>query len=55
MYSWPVLFTIAAAIAGLLGFGLATGTAAWLAKLAFLTFVAMTGGAMIARRQAVLN
>jgi uncharacterized membrane protein YtjA (UPF0391 family) len=39
MLSWAVLFLIIALIAGVLGFGVVAGTAAWIAKVLFVVFI----------------
>lgn len=39
MLSWAILFLIIALIAGVLGFGVVAGTAAWIAKALFVVFV----------------
>jgi uncharacterized membrane protein YtjA (UPF0391 family) len=39
MLSWAVLFLIIALIAGVLGFGVVAGTAAWIAKVLFVVFL----------------
>lgn len=39
MLSWAVLFLIIALIAGVLGFGVVAGTAAWIAKILFVVFL----------------
>ncbi len=39
MLYWALLFLIVALVAGVLGFGLVAGTAAWIAKVLFLLFV----------------
>lgn len=41
MLSWALLFAIVALIAGLLGFGVVSGTAAWIAKVLFFTFLVL--------------
>lgn len=39
MLSWAILFLIIALIAGVLGFGVVAGTAAWIAKVLFVLFI----------------
>jgi uncharacterized membrane protein YtjA (UPF0391 family) len=39
MLSWAILFLIIALIAGVLGFGVVAGTAAWIAKVLFVVFI----------------
>jgi uncharacterized membrane protein YtjA (UPF0391 family) len=39
MLSWSIMFLIIALIAGVLGFGVISGTAAWAAKVLFLVFL----------------
>mgnify|MGYP002623825878 CR=1 FL=1 len=39
MLSWAVLFLVVALIAGVLGFGVVAGTAAWIAKVLFVLFL----------------
>lgn len=39
MLGWAVLFLIVALIAGVLGFGVVAGTAAWIAKVLFVVFL----------------
>jgi uncharacterized membrane protein YtjA (UPF0391 family) len=39
MLSWAILFLIIALIAGVLGFGVVAGTAAWIAKALFVVFI----------------
>ena len=41
MLSWALIFLIVALIAGLLGFGVVAGTAAWIAKACFLIFLVL--------------
>lgn len=39
MLSWALMFLIVALIAGVLGFGVVAGTAAWIAKICFVVFL----------------
>ncbi len=39
MLSWALLFLIVALVAGVLGFGVVAGTAAWIAKVLFVLFL----------------
>lgn len=39
MLSWALMFLVVAIIAGVLGFGVVAGTAAWIAKVLFLIFL----------------
>ncbi len=39
MLSWALLFLIIAIIAGILGFGVIVGAAAWIAKVLFFMFL----------------
>jgi len=39
MLGWAILFLIVALIAGVLGFGVVAGTAAWIAKVLFVVFL----------------
>ncbi len=41
MLSWALLFIIIALIAGVLGFGVVAGTAAWVAKVCFFVFLVL--------------
>ncbi len=41
MLSWALTFLIVAIIAGVLGFGAISGTAAWIAKLLFVVFIVL--------------
>jgi len=41
MLSWAILFLVIALIAGVLGFGVVAGTAAWIAKLLFVVFIVL--------------
>jgi uncharacterized membrane protein YtjA (UPF0391 family) len=41
MLSWALLFLVVAIIAGILGFGVVAGTAAWFAKILFLVFLVL--------------
>ncbi|MDO8508923.1 MAG: DUF1328 domain-containing protein [Nanoarchaeota archaeon] len=37
--SWAIIFLIIAVIAAILGFGVISGTAAWIAKILFVIFL----------------
>jgi len=39
MLRWALIFLIVALIAGVLGFGVVEGTAAWIAKVLFVVFI----------------
>jgi uncharacterized membrane protein YtjA (UPF0391 family) len=39
MLTWSIIFLIVALIAGILGFGVVSGTAAWIAKVLFVVFL----------------
>ena len=39
LLSWAITFLIVALIAGVLGFGVIAGTAAWVAKVLFIIFL----------------
>lgn len=41
MLSWALMFLILAIIAGVLGFGVVAGTAAWIAKVLFVVFLVL--------------
>lgn len=41
MLSYALTFLIVAMVAGLLGFGLVAGTAAWIAKVLFFVFIVL--------------
>ncbi len=41
MLSYAVMFLIIALIAGVLGFGVVAGTAAWIAKICFVVFLVL--------------
>ena len=41
MLSYAVTFLILALVAGLLGFGVVAGTAAWIAKVLFAVFIVL--------------
>jgi uncharacterized membrane protein YtjA (UPF0391 family) len=41
MLSWALLFLVIALIAGVLGFGVVAGTAAWIAKVLFVVFLVL--------------
>ena len=52
MLSWAIIFLVIALIAGVLGFGVVAGTAAWIAKVLFVVFlilflVSLIGGRRI--------
>ena len=52
MLSWAVTFLIIALIAGVLGFGVVAGTAAWFAKVLFIVFLVMFVISLLAGRRA---
>ncbi|MCO5170232.1 MAG: DUF1328 domain-containing protein [Planctomycetes bacterium] len=39
MLSWSIFFLVVALIAGILGFGVVSGTAAWIAQVLFVLFL----------------
>jgi uncharacterized membrane protein YtjA (UPF0391 family) len=41
MLGWAVLFLIIALIAGVMGFSVVAGTAAWIAKVLFVAFLVL--------------
>jgi uncharacterized membrane protein YtjA (UPF0391 family) len=41
MLSWALMFLILAIVAGVLGFGVVAGTAAWIAKVLFVVFLVL--------------
>jgi uncharacterized membrane protein YtjA (UPF0391 family) len=41
MLGWAITFLVIALIAGLLGFGVVAGTAAWIAKVLFVVFLVL--------------
>jgi len=41
MLSWALMFFVIALIAGVLGFGVIAGTAAWVAKVLFVVFLVL--------------
>jgi uncharacterized membrane protein YtjA (UPF0391 family) len=41
MLSWALIFLIVALAAGVLGFGVVAGTAAWIAKVLFVLFLVL--------------
>ncbi|MFO1092739.1 MAG: DUF1328 domain-containing protein [Planctomycetaceae bacterium] len=52
MLSWAVMFLIIALIAGVLGFGVVAGTAAWIAKVLFVVFLIMFVVSLVSGRKA---
>jgi uncharacterized membrane protein YtjA (UPF0391 family) len=51
MLSWAILFLVIALIAGVLGFGVVAGTAAWIAKLLFVVFIVLFLVSLISGRR----
>lgn len=51
MLSWAILFLIIALIAGVLGFGVVAGTAAWVAKVLFVLFLILFVVSLISGRR----
>lgn len=47
MLSWALTFLIVAIVAGLLGFGVVAGTAAWIAKVLFVLFLVLFVASLI--------
>jgi uncharacterized membrane protein YtjA (UPF0391 family) len=41
MLRWALIFLIVALVAGVLGFGVIEGTAAWIARVLFLVFIVL--------------
>ena len=54
MLSYALLFFIIAIIAGVLGFGVIAGTAAWIAKVLFLVFLVLFLVSLIGGRRPVV-
>lgn len=52
MLSWSIIFLIVALIAGVLGFGVVSGTAAWIAKVLFVVFLIVFIVSLFTGRQA---
>jgi uncharacterized membrane protein YtjA (UPF0391 family) len=52
MLSWAILFLVIALIAGVLGFGVVAGTAAWIAKALFVVFIILFLVSLISGRSA---
>lgn len=51
MLSWALTFLIIALIAGVLGFGVVAGTAAWIAKVLFVVFLVLFIVSLISGRR----
>lgn len=51
MLSWAILFLVVAIVAGVLGFSVIAGTAAWIAKVLFVVFLIAFVVALILRRR----
>lgn len=51
MLSWAIIFLIIALVAGVLGFGVVAGTAAWIAKVLFVVFLILFLVSLIAGRR----
>jgi len=51
MLSWALTFLVIALIAGVLGFGVVAGTAAWVAKACFLVFIILFIVSLISGRR----
>lgn len=51
MLSWAVTFLVVAIIAGVLGFGVVAGTAAWIAKVLFVLFLILFVVSLITGRR----
>ncbi len=51
MLSWALTFLIIALIAGVLGFGVIAGTAAYIAKICFLVFLVLFVISLVAGRR----
>ncbi|RMF42815.1 MAG: DUF1328 domain-containing protein [Planctomycetota bacterium] len=51
MLSWALAFLIIALIAGVLGFTVIAGTAAWIAKICFIVFLILFVVSLIAGRR----
>lgn len=52
MLSWAITFLIIALIAGVLGFGVVAGTAAWIAKVLFVVFLVLFIVSLVSGRRA---
>lgn len=52
MLSWAIMFLVIALIAGVLGFGVVAGTAAWIAKALFVVFIVLFLVSLIGGRSA---
>jgi uncharacterized membrane protein YtjA (UPF0391 family) len=52
MLSWAIMFLVIALIAGVLGFGIVAGTAAWIAKILFVVFLILFVVSLISGRSA---
>jgi uncharacterized membrane protein YtjA (UPF0391 family) len=51
MLGWAITFLIVALIAGVLGFGVVAGTAAWIAKVLFVVFIILFLVSLISGRR----
>jgi len=51
MLNWAILFLIIALVAGVLGFGVVAGTAAWIAKVLFVVFLILFIVSLISGRR----
>lgn len=51
MLSWAIIFLIIALVAGVLGFGVVAGTAAWIAKVLFVVFLILFLVSLVAGRR----
>lgn len=51
MLNWAILFLIIALVAGVLGFGVVAGTAAWIAQVLFVVFIVLFLVSLIAGRR----
>jgi len=54
MLSWSVTFLVIAIVAGVLGFGVIAGTAAWIAKILFIAFLIAFVVALVLGRRPVV-
>ena len=55
MLAWALTFFVIALIAGVLGFGVVAGTAAWIAKVCFVVFLVLFIISLIAGRRPAVS
>ncbi|QDU54385.1 DUF1328 domain-containing protein [Aeoliella mucimassa] len=51
MLGWALTFFLIALVAGVLGFGVVAGTAAWIAKVCFVLFLVLFVVSLVAGRR----